>query len=152
MSTRDTMELKEETIRAQYEAALGMVFGFDHAPRLAKALVSAPAVERSPGVGVRPTFRSTVPGMAISSMGRVTSACPLWRTTTPSSRSERVISSTKNGLPSDFVAIFPVSSSARCSEPRPSRQQEHEVLRSETRQSDARHVLAAIDLREPRSV
>ena len=25
MSTRDTMELKEETIRAQYEAALGMV-------------------------------------------------------------------------------------------------------------------------------
>ena len=27
MSTRDTMELKEETIRAQYEAALGMVFG-----------------------------------------------------------------------------------------------------------------------------
>jgi hypothetical protein len=27
MSTRDTMELKEEAIRAQYEAALGMVFG-----------------------------------------------------------------------------------------------------------------------------
>lgn len=34
MSTRDTMELKEETIRAQYDAALGMVLGFDHAPRL----------------------------------------------------------------------------------------------------------------------
>lgn len=64
MSTRDTMELKEEMIRAQYEAALGMVLGFDHAPRLAKALVSAPVAERSPGVGVRPTFRSTVPGMA----------------------------------------------------------------------------------------
>ena len=45
MSTRDTMELKEETIRAQYEAALGMVFGFDHAPRLAKALVAAPVAE-----------------------------------------------------------------------------------------------------------
>jgi hypothetical protein len=41
MSTRDTMELKEETIRAQYEAALGMVLGFDHAPRLAKPLVAA---------------------------------------------------------------------------------------------------------------
>ena len=27
MSTRDTMELKEETIRAQYEAALGLVLG-----------------------------------------------------------------------------------------------------------------------------
>ena len=64
MSTRDTMELKEEMIRAQYEAALGMVLGFDHAPRLAKALVSAPVAERSSGIGVRPTFRSTVPGMA----------------------------------------------------------------------------------------
>jgi hypothetical protein len=51
MSTRDTMELKEETIRAQYEAALGMVFGFDHAPRLAKPLVVAVVAERSPGSG-----------------------------------------------------------------------------------------------------
>ncbi|MGL4239253.1 ATP-binding protein [Tabrizicola sp.] len=70
MSTRDTMELKEETIKAQYEAALGMVFGFDHAPRLAKPLVQAVAVERSPGVGTRPTFRSTVPGMATRSTAR----------------------------------------------------------------------------------
>ena len=70
MSTRDTMELKEETIRAQYEAALGMVLGFDHAPRLAKALVSAPVAERSPGVGARPTFRSTVPGMVTRSTAR----------------------------------------------------------------------------------
>ena len=70
MSTRDTMELKEETIRAQYEAALGMVFGFDHAPRLAKPLVSAPVAERSPGVGTRPTFRSTVPGMATRTTAR----------------------------------------------------------------------------------
>ncbi|WP_295072658.1 ATP-binding protein [Tabrizicola sp.] len=70
MSTRDTMELKEETIRAQYEAALGMVLGFDHAPRLAKPLVVAAQVERSPGVGTRPTFRSTVPGMATRSTAR----------------------------------------------------------------------------------
>ncbi len=70
MNTRDTMELKEETIRAQYEAALGMVLGFDHAPRLAKALVAAPLAERSPGVGARPTFRSTVPGMATRSTAR----------------------------------------------------------------------------------
>jgi energy-coupling factor transporter ATP-binding protein EcfA2 len=70
MSTRDTMELKEETIRAQYEAALGMVFGFDHAPRLAKPLVVAVQAERSPGVGVRPTFRSTVPGMATRTTAR----------------------------------------------------------------------------------
>ena len=70
MSTRDTMELKEETIRAQYEAALGMVLGFDHAPRLAKALVEAAVAERSPGVGARPRFRSTVPGMAARSTAR----------------------------------------------------------------------------------
>ena len=37
MTTRDTMELREATIRAQYEAALGLVQGFDHAPRLARA-------------------------------------------------------------------------------------------------------------------
>ncbi|MBA3912179.1 MAG: AAA family ATPase [Rhodobacter sp.] len=70
MSTRDTMELKEETIRAQYEAALGMVFGFDHAPRLAKPLVAAVVAERSPGVGTRPTFRSTIPGMATRTTAR----------------------------------------------------------------------------------
>jgi energy-coupling factor transporter ATP-binding protein EcfA2 len=70
MTTRDTMELKEETIRAQYEAALGMVLGFDHAPRLAKPLVAAPVAERSPGIGARPTFRSTVPGMATRSTAR----------------------------------------------------------------------------------
>ena len=70
MSTRDTMELKEETVRAQYEAALGMVVGFDHAPRLAKPLVVVSAVERSPGIGTRPTFRSTVPGMVTRSTAR----------------------------------------------------------------------------------
>ena len=70
MTTRDTMELKEETIRAQYEAALGMVLGFDHAPRLAKPLVAAMTAERSPGIGARPTFRSTVPGMATRSTAR----------------------------------------------------------------------------------
>jgi hypothetical protein len=62
MTTRDTMELREESIRAQYEAALGLISGFDHAPRLAKA-VEAAAVERSPGIGVRPRFRSTTPGL-----------------------------------------------------------------------------------------
>jgi energy-coupling factor transporter ATP-binding protein EcfA2 len=70
MSTRDMMELKEEAIRAQYEAALGMVFGFDHAPRLAKPLVVAQVAERSPGIGTRPTFRSTVPGMATRTTAR----------------------------------------------------------------------------------
>ena len=69
MVTRDTMELREDTIRAQYEAALGLVTGFDHAPRLAKP-VEVAAVERSPGIGTRPRFRSTVPGMAAGSTAR----------------------------------------------------------------------------------
>lgn len=66
---RDTMELREETIKAQYEAALGLLTGFDHAPRLGKA-VEIPAVERSAGIGTRPRFRSTVPGMATRSTAR----------------------------------------------------------------------------------
>jgi hypothetical protein len=69
MTTRDTMELREETIRAQYEPALGMLTGFDHAPRLAKAMEVA-AVERSPGIGVRPRLRSTIPGLAARSTAR----------------------------------------------------------------------------------
>jgi energy-coupling factor transporter ATP-binding protein EcfA2 len=69
MTTRDTMELREETIRAQYEPALGLLTGFDHAPRLAKA-VAAAAVERSPGIGARPRMRSTIPGLAARSTAR----------------------------------------------------------------------------------
>ncbi len=70
MTTRDTMELREEAIKAQYEAALGLISGFDHAPRLAKALTPVVAEERSPGIGARPRFRSTVPGMAARSTAR----------------------------------------------------------------------------------
>ena len=70
MSVRDTMELKEEAIRAQYDAALGLVSGFDHAPRLAKPLEAAVVAERSPGIGTRPRFRSTVPGMPVRSTAR----------------------------------------------------------------------------------
>ncbi len=61
-ATRDTMELPEAAIRAQYDAALALLTGFDHAPRLGKAVDSA-APERSPGIGTRPRFRSTTPGL-----------------------------------------------------------------------------------------
>jgi energy-coupling factor transporter ATP-binding protein EcfA2 len=64
MTTRDTMELREEAIKARYDAALALISGFDHAPRLAKASAPATAEERSPGIGARPRFRSTIPGMA----------------------------------------------------------------------------------------
>ncbi len=69
MTPRDTMELKEDTIRAQYEVALNLLTGFDHAPRLGKATEAA-APERSPGIGTRPRFRSTTPGLVTRSTAR----------------------------------------------------------------------------------
>lgn len=61
--TRDTMELREATIRGHYDAALALLTGFDHAPRLAKAMTAERAEERSAGLGARPRFRSTTPGL-----------------------------------------------------------------------------------------
>ena len=66
---RDTMELREEAVRAQYDAALALLTGFDHAPRLARA-AEVVAVERSPGVGVRRGFRSTTPGLVTQPVAR----------------------------------------------------------------------------------
>ena len=67
--SRDTMELREDSIRAQYDAALALLSGFDHAPRLAKAAeVATP--ERSPGITARPRFRSTTPGLITQSTAR----------------------------------------------------------------------------------
>lgn len=63
MSTRDTMELKEAAIRAQYDAALALLNGFDHAPRLGKAMTPDRVEERSAGLGTRPRFRATTPGL-----------------------------------------------------------------------------------------
>ena len=61
--TSDQMELREEDIRAHYAAALDLLDGFDHAPRVASGS-AAPVAERSPGVGTRRGFRSTTPGLA----------------------------------------------------------------------------------------
>jgi energy-coupling factor transporter ATP-binding protein EcfA2 len=69
MTPRDTMELPEAKVRAHYDGALGMLTGFDYAPRLAKA-VDAAAPERSPGIGTRPRFRSTTPGLVTRSTAR----------------------------------------------------------------------------------
>jgi hypothetical protein len=67
---RDEMELKEEAVRAQYAAAAGLLAGLDHAPRLAKAQVVEAEGERSPGIGVRPRFRSTTPGLVTRTPSR----------------------------------------------------------------------------------
>lgn len=65
----DQMELREESIRAFYEAASGMLEGIDHTPRIAKAKVAAKA-ERSAGIGTRRRFRSTTPGLVTRSTAR----------------------------------------------------------------------------------
>ncbi len=67
---RDEMELREEAVRAHYAAASGMLQGFDHAPRLGKAREAEPAAERSPGIGARPRFRSTTPGLITQAAAR----------------------------------------------------------------------------------
>jgi hypothetical protein len=60
--TTDQMELREEEIRTHYAAALDLIDGFDHSPRIASAS-GAPAVEKSSGIGTRRAFRSTTPGL-----------------------------------------------------------------------------------------
>ncbi|MDV4146334.1 ATP-binding protein [Shimia sp. FJ5] len=67
--TSDLMELREEDIRKHYEAAVGMLDGFDHTPRIAKGKGMAPA-ERSSGLGTRRRFRSTTPGLVTRSTAR----------------------------------------------------------------------------------
>ena len=59
----DQMELREDDIRAHYAAALSLLQGFDHAPRLAKAMTDERTEERSVGLGTRRRFRSTTPGL-----------------------------------------------------------------------------------------
>lgn len=61
--TSDQMELREEEVRAHYAAALDLLDGFDHAPRIAAGGADA-SVERSSGIGTRRRFRSTTPGLA----------------------------------------------------------------------------------------
>ena len=61
--TSDQMELREEDIRAHYAAALDLMDGFDHAPKMALRTTPA-APEKSSGIGTRRAFRSTTPGLA----------------------------------------------------------------------------------------
>ncbi|MEP2532300.1 ATP-binding protein [Shimia sp.] len=67
--TSDQMELREEDIRKHYDAAVGLLDGFDHTPRIAKSKdVAAP--ERSSGIGTRRRFRTTTPGLVTRSTAR----------------------------------------------------------------------------------
>jgi hypothetical protein len=63
------MELREEDVRKHYPAALALLEGFDHSPRIATGAAAAP-VERSPGIGTRRAFRSTTPGLVTQRVAR----------------------------------------------------------------------------------
>ncbi|MDF0600735.1 ATP-binding protein [Psychromarinibacter sp. C21-152] len=65
----DQMELREEEIVAHYDAAVAMLEGFDHTPRIAKG-AERPQAERSSGIGTRRRFRSTTPGLVTRSTAR----------------------------------------------------------------------------------
>ena len=64
------MELKEEMILAKYDAAVALLDGFDHTPRIAAKKDAAPVPERSSGIGTRRRFRSTTPGLVTRSTAR----------------------------------------------------------------------------------
>ncbi len=77
--TSDAMELREEDIASHVAVAQDLLAGFDHAPRIGRA-VGEVAVEKSSGIGTRRRFRSTTPGLvtqrrvasgAVSLMARV---------------------------------------------------------------------------------
>jgi energy-coupling factor transporter ATP-binding protein EcfA2 len=69
-NAQNLMELREDQITAQYAAAVAMLDGFDHAPRIAKPK-DAPKVERSSGIGTRRSrFRSTTPGLVTKQTAR----------------------------------------------------------------------------------
>jgi energy-coupling factor transporter ATP-binding protein EcfA2 len=71
MTTRDTMELREDDIKSHYRAATEMLMGVDHSPRIGTARHAAVAPEKSPGVGVTGRrFRSTTPGLVTRSTAR----------------------------------------------------------------------------------
>jgi energy-coupling factor transporter ATP-binding protein EcfA2 len=68
--TSDLMELREEEIQAHYAAALTLLEGFDHTPRIGQARQVSAQPERSPGIPRTRRFRSTTPGMVTRSTQR----------------------------------------------------------------------------------
>ncbi len=66
----DMMELREEDITKHYAAAIAMLDGFDHTPRVGRAHPPDQAEEQSSGIGTRRRFRSTTPGLVTRSTAR----------------------------------------------------------------------------------
>lgn len=71
MTTRDTMELREDDVKSHYQVATEMLIGLDHAPRIATPRYSEPAPDKSPGIAATGRrFRSTTPGLVTRSTAR----------------------------------------------------------------------------------
>src|SRR5690606_24172500 len=68
---RNEMELKEDAIRAHYQAATEMLMGIDHAPRIGTPRLTLPSVEKSPDVAsMQRRCRSTTPGLVTRATAR----------------------------------------------------------------------------------
>ena len=67
--TADMMELREDDILKHSDAAVAMLDGFDHTPRIGRQ-VEAAGQERSAGIGTRRRFRTTTPGLVTRSTAR----------------------------------------------------------------------------------
>jgi hypothetical protein len=66
----DQMELREDDIVKHYGAAVAMLQGVDHTPRIGTPRAVADAPERSPGIARTRRFRSTTPGLVTRSTAR----------------------------------------------------------------------------------
>jgi len=66
----DQMELREEEILIHYDAAVAMLQGLDHTPRVASPKDVSDVPERSPGIARTRRFRSTTPGLVTRSTAR----------------------------------------------------------------------------------
>jgi energy-coupling factor transporter ATP-binding protein EcfA2 len=61
--TNDQIAVSEDDIRAHYTAALQLMDGFDHSPRIASGVDAAQTPSKSPGLARRRAFRTTTPGL-----------------------------------------------------------------------------------------
>ena len=68
--TSDQMELREADIVKHYDAAVSMLDGFDHTPRIGDPKTPDKTEERSAGIGTRRRFRTTTPGLVTRSTAR----------------------------------------------------------------------------------
>ena len=67
MTASSLMEIKEADIQKHYPQAFQLLSGFDYAPRIGRPAEAPAAAGRSAGIPKRRGFRSTTPGLALTS-------------------------------------------------------------------------------------